>query len=233
MTDKRARVWNGTEWVDISSPIGVPNSIAVFQSEPPLTPGDGQIWVDSDTTVALEWPAIGIDQAAIQAQIDIINSDLSSEYLTISDADTTYLTISDADTTYLTISDADTGYAVKSSEEYTMTIALSDEITSITTGAAKVTMRAPFAMTLTQIPRASLSVVSTSGIPTVDINVSGSSILSTKLTIDANEKTSVTAATSAVLSTTSITDDAEITFEVDVAGTGAKGLKVTLYYKKA
>jgi hypothetical protein len=59
MTDKRARVWNGTEWIDISSPIGVPNSIAVFQSEPPSTPGDGQIWVNSDTTVALEWPPIG------------------------------------------------------------------------------------------------------------------------------------------------------------------------------
>jgi hypothetical protein len=75
MTDKRARVWNGTEWIDISSPIGVPNSIAVFQSEPPLTPGDGQIWVNSDTTVALEWPTIGIDEESLQGQIDIINND--------------------------------------------------------------------------------------------------------------------------------------------------------------
>jgi len=114
-----------------------------------------------------------------------------------------------------------------------MTIALSDENTTITAGTAKVSMRAPFAMTLTQIPRASLSGASTaSGPVTVDINEGGSSILSTKLTIDDNEKTSTTAATAAVLSDTSIADDAELTFDIDTAGTGAKGLKITLYFVK-
>jgi len=115
-----------------------------------------------------------------------------------------------------------------------MTVALSDESTAITTGNAKVTIRAPFGMTLTQIPRASLSTASSSGLPTVDINVGGTSILSTTLSIDANEKTSTTAATAAVLTTspTTISDDAEITFDVDVAGTGAKGLKVTLFFVK-
>lgn len=117
--------------------------------------------------------------------------------------------------------------------EESLTLALSDESTVITTGTAKITFRAPFAWTLTKIPRASLATASSSGLPTVDINVGGVSILSTKLTIDANEKTSTTAATAAVLSSTSITDDAEITMDVDVAGTGAKGLKVTLYYKRA
>jgi hypothetical protein len=48
MTDKIARVWNGTEWVVVSSPVGVPNSIAVYQQEPPLSPVAGQLWVDSD-----------------------------------------------------------------------------------------------------------------------------------------------------------------------------------------
>jgi hypothetical protein len=120
----------------------------------------------------------------------------------------------------------------KDSSEQSMTIALSDEATPITAGNSKLTMRAPFAMTLTKIPRASLKTASTSGIPTVDINENGTTILSTKLTIDANEKTSTTAATAAVLSDTSIADDAEITFDIDVSGTGAIGLKVTLYYKK-
>ena len=117
--------------------------------------------------------------------------------------------------------------------EESLTLALSDETTSITTGVAKITFRAPFAWTLTRIPRASLSSASVSGIPTVDINVNGNSILSTKLTIDENEKTSTTAATAAALSSTSIADDAEITMDVDVAGSAAKGLKVTLYYKRA
>jgi len=121
----------------------------------------------------------------------------------------------------------------KDSSEQSMTIAISDEATPITAGTSKLTFRAPFAMTLTKIPRASLKTASTSGIPTVDINENGTSILSTKLTIDANEKTSTTAANAAVLSDTSIADDAELTFDIDVAGTGAIGLKVTIYYKKS
>lgn len=113
-----------------------------------------------------------------------------------------------------------------------MAIALSDETTSLTTGLSKITFRAPFAMTLYQIPRASLAIASTSGNPEIDINKNGTSIFSTRLTIDANEKTSVTAATPAVLSTTTFADDDEISMDVDVAGTGAKGLKVILYYRR-
>ena len=106
--------------------------------------------------------------------------------------------------------------------------ALSDETTAITTGTAKLTWRAPRALTVTAV-RASLSTASSSGIPTVDINEGGTTILSTKLTIDANEKTSTTAATAAVISDSAIADDAEITFDIDVAGTGATGLKVKIY----
>lgn len=115
-----------------------------------------------------------------------------------------------------------------------MVFSLSDEFSNLTTGSARVTFRAPFGMTLTQIPRASLSTSSSSGLPTVDINVNGTSILgANKLSIDINEKTSVTAATATTLVTTGISDDSEITFDIDVAGTGAKGLKVVLYYKRA
>ncbi len=108
---------------------------------------------------------------------------------------------------------------------------LSDETTTITTGTAKVTWRAPSAMTITAV-RASLSTVSSSGIPTVDINEGGTTILSTKLTIDASELTSTSAAAAAVISDAAIADDAEITFDIDVAGTGAKGLKVKIYYTR-
>lgn len=108
-----------------------------------------------------------------------------------------------------------------------MIIAASDETTTITTGTAKVTLRMPYAFTLTDI-RASVNTVSSSGVVTVDVNEAGVSILSTKLTIDASEKTSVTAATPVVISDTSLADDAEITIDIDTAGTGAKGLKVVL-----
>jgi hypothetical protein len=106
-------------------------------------------------------------------------------------------------------------------------IALGDEATAITTGAAKVTFRMPYAFTLTAV-RASLTTVSSSGIPTFDVNETGVSILSTKLTIDASEKTSTTAVTAAVMSDTALADDAEITIDIDVAGTGAAGAKIYL-----
>ena len=104
-------------------------------------------------------------------------------------------------------------------------ISVVSESTTLTTGTAKRTFRMPFALTLTAV-RASLSTASSSGTPTVDINEGGTTILSTKLTIDANELTSTTAATAAVISDTALADDAEITIDIDVAGTGAKGLKV-------
>lgn len=108
-------------------------------------------------------------------------------------------------------------------------LAASDETTALTTGTAKVTFRMPFAMTLTGV-RASLTTAQTSGaIFTVDINEAGVSVLSTKLTIDNGEKTSVTAATPAVISDSALADDAEITVDIDQIGDGtAKGLKITL-----
>lgn len=106
-------------------------------------------------------------------------------------------------------------------------LVVSDETTAITTGVAKLTFRMPFSFLLSSV-RSSLSTTSSSGIPTVDINESGVTILSTKLTIDVGEKTSTTAAVPAVISDTSLADDAEITIDIDVAGTGATGLKVYL-----
>ena len=120
--------------------------------------------------------------------------------------------------------------AVESDAEFRFIgVACSDETTDITAGTAKVTFRAPFAMTLTAV-RASLTAAQPSGsIFTVDISESGTSILSTKLTIDNAETTSVTAATPAVISDASIADDAVITVDVDQVGdAGAKGLKVWL-----
>lgn len=108
-------------------------------------------------------------------------------------------------------------------------IAASDESTAITAGAAKVTFQMPFKFILTEV-RASLTVAQTSGsIFTVDINLAGTSILSTKLTIDNTEDTSTSAATPAVISTATLTDGGKITVDVDQVGDGtAKGLKIYL-----
>jgi hypothetical protein len=110
----------------------------------------------------------------------------------------------------------------------TLIIACSDETTAITTGTAKVTFRMPYAFTLTEV-RASLTGAAATGTITVDINEGGASILSTKLTIDATEKTSFTAAVAAVISDAALADDAELTFDLDDDADGtATGLKVYL-----
>lgn len=110
---------------------------------------------------------------------------------------------------------------------YDLVVAISDETTAITTGTAKVTMRAPRALTIVSA-KASLATASSSGLPTFDVNKNGASIFSTVITIDATETTSVTAVTPPVLGTTALAADDILTFDIDVAGTGAKGAKITL-----
>lgn len=108
-------------------------------------------------------------------------------------------------------------------------VAFSDVDTAITSGANKVTFRMPYAMTVSAV-RASLGTAQTSGnIFTVDIHESGTTILSTKITIDNGEKTSTTAVAPPVISDSSLADDAEITIDVDQIGDGtAKQGIVTL-----
>lgn len=105
--------------------------------------------------------------------------------------------------------------------------AASDETTPIIVASDLLTVRTPYAFTVTGV-RASLTTPQTSGSTfTVDIKVGGVSILSTLITIDNGELSSVGAAVQPVLSTTSLADDAEITVDVTQIGDGtATGLKV-------
>lgn len=114
----------------------------------------------------------------------------------------------------------------------TLIFAVSDETTALTAGTEKITFRLP-AYTLIGLPRASLSTASSSGAVEIDINKGGSTIFSTTLTIDQSEKTSTTAATPAVVSDPDIADDDEITVDIVDEGTGAKGLKITLFVVRA
>jgi hypothetical protein len=110
-----------------------------------------------------------------------------------------------------------------------MVVAVSDEITDLTTGTAKLTFRMSYAFTLDDV-RASVNTAPTGANLVVDINEGGTSILSTKLSIDAGEKTSTTATTEAVISDSSLADDSEITIDIDQVGStvAGKGLKVAL-----
>lgn len=122
--------------------------------------------------------------------------------------------------------------AMWQAQEQSFIVVCSDETTALTTGTAKVTFRMPWALKLTSL-KASLSTAQASGsIFTVDVNASGTSVISTKLTIDNTEETSTTAATAFVFASTDTTLDAdeEITIDIDQVGDGtAKGLKLTFY----
>jgi hypothetical protein len=78
----------------------------------------------------------------------------------------------------------------------------------------------------------SVTIAPTGSTLIVDINNGDNSVLSTKLSIDATEKTSATAATAAVINTSfrDFTQDAEITIDIDQVGStvAGAGLKVIL-----
>lgn len=111
--------------------------------------------------------------------------------------------------------------------EFIQQLSASDLTTDLTTGADKAYFRAPKAFTLVEV-RASLLTTSSAGAVEVDILKNGVSLLSTALTVDQGELTSETAATPAVIDDPDVDDDDEIAINIDAAGTGARGLIITL-----
>ena len=109
-------------------------------------------------------------------------------------------------------------------------LACSDETTALTTGTNKIRFRMPYAGTLTAV-RASVNTAPTGAALVVDINEAGTTLLSTKLSIDATETSSTTAATPAVISDSALADNAEISVDIDQIGSSVAGagLKVMLY----
>jgi len=99
--------------------------------------------------------------------------------------------------------------------------ALSDETSNLTVS-TRIKFRMPFAMTLSEV-RISLNDAPTISSVIVDVKENGVSIFSTLLSIDASEKTRVTAATPAVISDINLADDAEITVETTQIGSGDTG----------
>ncbi|MES3001326.1 MAG: glycosyl hydrolase family 28-related protein [Pseudomonadota bacterium] len=114
----------------------------------------------------------------------------------------------------------------------TFPVAVGDETTALTTGTAKVTFRVPYAMSNVTV-RASVTTAPTGANLVVDINENtgggATSILSTKLSIDAGEKTSTTAAAPPVVSDASLANDSEITIDIDQVGSTIAGAGLKVY----
>ena len=112
-----------------------------------------------------------------------------------------------------------------------------DDLTTLTTGDGKVIFLVPQELNGYNLVGANafVTTVSSSGTPTIQIrNVTDAvDMLSTRITIDANEYTSYTAAAAAVVDATydDVATGDRLTVDVDVAGTGAKGLGIILTFQ--
>lgn len=113
-------------------------------------------------------------------------------------------------------------------------VPITDHDVAVATGAGLASIRMPYAFTLTGI-RGSLVTPQTSGsILTCNIYANGVNILAIPLTFNNGDKTTVTATSPAVISVSSLADDAEITFDITQIGDGtAEGLKITLIGHKS
>lgn len=126
---------------------------------------------------------------------------------------------------------AGTDYLTRSTDTIIYAVAISDMTTALTTGTSKGYFRMPHAATLVKV-KASVITASSSGTPTFDINEGGTSVLGTKLTIDANETTSETAASAATITDSALANDGIITYDIDTAGTGTLAAIIYLYVIK-
>jgi hypothetical protein len=128
---------------------------------------------------------------------------------------------------------ADAGH-VHQRDADVIVIPVGDESTALTTGANKVRFRMPFAATLLAI-RGGVNTAPTGSTLIVDVNEAGTSVLSTKLSIDASETSSTTAASAATITDSSLADDAEISIDIDQIGStvAGAGLKVSLFVRRA
>lgn len=112
-----------------------------------------------------------------------------------------------------------------------------DDATTLTTGDGKVIFLVPQELNGYNLVGANafVTTVSSSGTPTVQIrNVTDAvDMLSTRITIDASEYTSYTAAAAAVVDATydDVATGDRLAVDVDVAGTGAKGLGIVLTFQ--
>jgi len=132
------------------------------------------------------------------------------------------------DSEHYTDGSIDLAHIATAAKTECIAIACSDETTALTTGTAKATFHMPYAFTLTNV-KAGVTTAPAGSVLTVDINEAGTTILSTKLTIDANEKTSATAATAAVISDTSLAADALMTVDIDGVGSSTAGAGLKIY----
>lgn len=113
-----------------------------------------------------------------------------------------------------------------------VSVQLSDMTTDLTTGTAKAAWFAPEDGELASV-YIGVHDPSSSGAVTVDMNDSGGSVFTTPPSIDATEATSLDGTAAVLDGTVSFVRGDKFTFDIDAAGTDAKGLQVCIEYTPA
>jgi len=120
-------------------------------------------------------------------------------------------------------------------DDYHLSFAFSGEDDDLVVGTGAITFQMPnFATTLTGVS-VNVKTAPTGSVATFDLNEGGTSVLSTKITIDAGEKTSETATTPPVISDSAIAANAIMTIDIDGIGSTVAGAggKAWIYYTRA
>jgi hypothetical protein len=172
---------------------------------------------------------LGLGSAATAATGDFAAASHSQAASTISDSTATGRAL-------LTAADAAAARSAigAGTDSDVIVIPVGDESSALTTGTNRVRFRMPFAATLLAV-RANVNTAPTGSTLIVDVNEAGTSVLGTKLSIDATEFSSTTAASAATITDSSLADDAEISIDIDQIGStvAGAGLKVSLFVRRA
>jgi len=215
--------WTGTVWDNLGTTIDVSGKENVLNKTDTV--------IGNETSSSL--------YASIKGMVDYFTASKIKSLLGITtlsgnntgDQDLSgYLTSSTATTTYEPIKGSDDNYVTDAEKtalgKDTISMAMSDGSTALVTGDTD-PMQAPYNFNLSNA-WAGVKTAPTVSSLIVDIKKNGVSITSTKIGIDANEKTSLTG-TTPVFTTTSFTKGDEITGSIYQVGSGETGRSLKLY----
>ena len=192
---------------------------------------DHALVYQSDGATWATWATLGTSGGILAGLLDA-----KGDLIAASAADTAAKLTVGANNTYLVADSAQSTGLKWQAPEKVLQLKVLDDATVLTTGDGKLIFACDDSMNGLNLVDADayVTTVSSSGLPTVQIrNITQTAdMLTTKISIDASEFTSYTAAAAPVIDTAN--DDVAtgdlIAVDVDVAGTGAKGLGVILAF---
>lgn len=204
--------WDGTSW----SNVGPPSNIALLNVHRGIEADDGLLW--NPTSIDYDVGPIVRNPMTTTGDMIYATPGKTPSRLPIG-ANGSRLIVSGGAPTWA----PETKY---------VNVALSDMTTNLAVGAGKAAWFAPEAGRLVSV-FIGVDTASSSGIVRVDMNNSGGSVFSTRPAIDATEATSITGTPAVLSGVINFARGDKFSWDIDDAGTGAKGLQVCFEYEPA